>query len=171
MRLLLPSLLLFFYLLASLLWPLPYHPLIKAAAALVLLTLVLKYTLYEKIGGSFIAPDFPPWLLLILEVLYSAVVILAFLLVTKDCLALLLWLSRLFGSGLILPFTPGERSVGLVCSAMTLSLLGTWNAMKVPTVHTIEVILARLPAELDGFSIVQLSDLHMGILLNECPGG
>jgi len=165
MRLLFPSLVLFFYVLVSLLLSLPYQPFIKVVAASVLLILVLKYTIYETIGGSFIAPDFPPWLLLIMEVLYSALVILAFLLVMKDCLALLLWLSRLFGSGQHLPFTPGGRGIGLLGTAIALSLFGTWKALQVPNVHTIEVTLPRLPAELDGFSIVQLSDLHIGILL------
>jgi hypothetical protein len=119
----------------------------------------------EKLCGSFIAPSFPPWLLLFMEVLFSTMVILVFLLAIKDLLALILWLSRFFGSGRHLPFTTGIRGVGLLCAAFMLSLYGTRQAMRVPDVHTIEVTLPRLPTELDGFSLVQLADIHVGVFL------
>ncbi len=167
MRLFLPTLILYIYIVASLIWTLPGMLLVKGLAAAVLFIISLKYTIYETVGGSFLAPAFPPWLLLIMEVLYSTMVILAFLLVVKDGLALLLWLAGLFGSSWQLPLTPGWRATWLVCAAFGLSLFGTWQAMRVPRVHTIEITLPRMPAELDGFSIVQLSDLHIGLLLKE----
>jgi uncharacterized protein len=165
MRLLFPSLVLFVYILVSLIWPMPCQQVVKALAAALLLSISLKYTIYETLGGSFIAPSFSPWLLLIIEVLYSTMVILVFLLAIKDFLTLILWLSRFFGSGWHLPFTIGIRDSGLLCAAFVLSLYGTWQAMRVPDVHTIEITLPRLPMELDGFSIAQLSDIHVGMLL------
>lgn len=165
MRLLFPTLILFLYILVSLIWSLPCLPQTKAVAAIVLLVIGLKYTIYEKIGGSFIAPAFPSWLLVLMEVLFSAMVILAFLLLVKDFLALLLWLGRHLGLSWHLPLTVGMRGLALVGAALLLSLFGTWQAMRVPDVRKIEVILPRLPAGLDGFSIVQLSDIHIGPLL------
>jgi uncharacterized protein len=165
MRLLFPTLILFFYILVSLILFLPCRPMVKTVAVLILLIVCLKFSIYETLGGSFIAPRFSPWVLLTMEVLYSAVVILAFLLVVKDFLALLLWLSRYFGSEWYLPFGSGSRGIGLVCTAFALSLFGTWQAIRVPEVHTIEVSLPKMPAELNGFSIIQLSDLHVGIFL------
>ncbi len=165
MRLAIPTLLLFFYIVASLIMLLPCRPWIKVAAASALLVIGMKYIFYEKIGGSFIAPDFPPHLLLAMEFFYSAMVILAFLLLAKDCLALLLWVSRYLGSSWQLPFTSAIRGGGLVFTALIISLYGTWQAIRVPDVHTVEIALPGLPAELDGFSIVQLSDIHIGPLL------
>jgi uncharacterized protein len=165
MRLLLPTLILFCYVLVSLVWPIPCRPVVKVLAIAVLLCITLKYTIYETLGHSFIAPEFPTWLLLIMEVLFSTLVILVFLLVMKDLLALGLWLSRFFGGDLHLPFTTGIRGAGLVGAAFFLALYGTRQAMRVPDVHTVEMVLPRLPAELDGFSIVQLSDIHIGLLL------
>lgn len=165
MRLAIPSLVLFLYIVASLIWFQPCRPTVKMAAGSVLFVIGLKYLLYEKIGGSFIAPDLPHSLLLSMEILYGAMVILAFLLLIKDSLALLLWLSRCLGSSWHLPFTDTMRSSGLVLTALGLALFGTWQAVKVPDVRTVEITLPRLPASLDGFSIVQLSDIHIEPLL------
>ena len=166
MRLALPTLALFLYIVASLIWWLPCRPWVKLAGGFALLAIGLKYLGYEKIGGSFIAPDFPPFLLLLMEFLYSAMVILAFLLLIKDCLALLLLISRWLGGSWHLPFTPAIRGGALACTALVLSLFGTWQSLRVPDVQTREIPLPGLPAELDGFTIVQLSDIHVGLLLN-----
>ncbi len=165
MRLAFPSLIIFTYIAVSLIAFLPGRTLIKAVAAVALLAVSMKYPIYVKIGGSFIAPDLPRPLLLTLEILYSSMVILAFLLLLKDGLALLLWLSRRLGSAWHLPFTPGIRSGGIVLAALVLGLYGTWQSLRVPDVRTVEITLPRLPTALDGFSIVQLSDIHIGPFL------
>jgi predicted MPP superfamily phosphohydrolase len=41
-------------------------------------------------------------------------------------------------------------------------VLGVWQARRGPRVLTVEVPLANLPAEFDGFKIAQISDLHVG---------
>ena len=165
MRLALPSLVLFIYLVVSLVAFVPCRPLVKTLVTLALFTVSLKYLIYERVGGSFIAPELPRFLLLAMEVLYSSAIILAFLLVVKDGLALLLWLSRWLGSSWYLPFSPAIRSVGLVLTALFLGIYGTWQSIRVPDVRTIEITLPKLPVSLDGFSIVQLSDIHIGPFL------
>ncbi len=165
MRLAIPSLVICIYLIASLIVFAPCRPLVKVVAGIALLAISQKYLIYEKIGGSFIAPDLPYPLLLSLEILYGFMIILAFLLVVKDGLALVLWLSRLLGSSWHLPFSPAIRSVGLVMAALVLAIFGTWQSLRVPDVRTIEITLTTLPESLDGFSIVQLSDIHIGPFL------
>lgn len=165
MRLALPSLILFSYLVSSLILFVPCRPLIKVVAAVVLLAVCLKFVIYEQIGGSFIAPQLPRPLLLTLEVLYGSALILAFLLVVKDSLALLLWLSRWLGSSWHFPVSPAALSGGLTLAAFTLGLFATWQALRVPGVRTVEITVPRLPESLDGFAIVQLSDLHIGAFL------
>jgi uncharacterized protein len=97
MRLAIPSLVLFLYIFASLICFLPCRPLVKVAAGIVFFVIGLKYLIYEQIGGSFIAPGLPHPFLLSMEVLYGAMVILAFLLLVKDGLALVLCLGRCLG--------------------------------------------------------------------------
>lgn len=165
MRLALPSFVLVLYIILSLVLWLPYRPWIKIAATLFCLLIGLKYIVYEKIGGSFIAPDFPSSMLLTMEFLYSTLVILVFLLVIKDGISLLLLISRWLGSPYHLPCPAGIRSTILVSAALALSLFGTWQSVSVPRVRSVDISLPGLPAELDGFSIVQLSDVHIGPLL------
>jgi len=165
MRLALPTLILFLYIVVSLILWLPCRPWLKIATASVFFVIGLKYIVYEKIGGSFIAPNFPSSLLLTMEFLYSAMVILVFLLVIKDFLFLLLLISRWLGGSWYLPFTPAVRSTLLVCTALGLSLFGTWQSLRVPRVHSVNISLPGLPPELEGFSIAQLSDVHIGPLL------
>jgi predicted MPP superfamily phosphohydrolase len=165
MRLAIPSLVLCIYIVVSLITFFPCRPLVKVVAGVALLAISQKYLVYEKIGGSFIAPDLPAPLLLTMEILYASMVILVFLLLIKDGLALLLWLGRCLGSSWHLPFSSAIQGSGLVLAALVLGIYGTWQAIRVPNVRTIEIALPRLPGRLDGFSIVQLSDIHLGPFL------
>jgi len=167
MRLALPSLILVSYIILSLIWWLPCRPWVKITAGFGFFAIGLKYLAYERIGGSFIAPDFSPPVLLTMEFLYSAMLILAFLLMIKDLVLLGLLFSRFLGGSWQLPFTPIIRAVGLIGTALMLSLYGTWQSLRVPDVQTREITFSGLPKALDGVSIVQLSDLHIGLLLKE----
>lgn len=167
MRLISIHLLFFCYVLFSLIRPLPWRWQAKTAATLVVLALSLKFSLYKLLGGSFISPGLPTWLLLDIEILFNAYLLLVCLLVFKDILILLLWINRRLGSHWHLPWTPGIRGAGMITLALTLSLFGTWQALQVPEVRTVTLTLPRLPPALDGLSIVQLTDLHVGPLLKK----
>jgi Predicted phosphohydrolases len=167
MRLTIATLALVVYIAASLIWRLPCRSWMKIAIGCALLVVGSKFILYDKIGGSFINPDLPLVLLLIMEWLYNTMIILAFLLLIKDSLSLLLLISRWLGTSWHLPFTPAVRGAGLLCMALFLAIFGLWQFMRVPDVHTVEIPLPGLPAELDGFAIVQLTDTHIGPLLKK----
>ena len=53
----------------------------------------------------------------------------------------------------------------VTCGALTASLCALVLALRPPTLRAVEVPLAGLPDSLDGFRIVQLSDIHIGPLL------
>lgn len=165
MRLALPSLLILVYILVSLVGPMPGRPATRIATGILLLAISLKYLIYEQIGGSFIAPDLPGPLLLLMELMYAAMVILFFLLLLKDGLALLLWLSRCLGASWQFPFSSVVRSVGIVSASLLLAVFGIWQSVRVPNVRTVEISLPRIPAALDNFSIVQITDIHIGPFL------
>lgn len=165
MRLAIPSLVLFGYVFVSLILFMPCRLPVKLAACAALFAICAKYAVYEIIGGSFIAPDLPRPLLLSMEALYAAMVILFFMLLIKDALAILLWLSRCLGTSWQLPLAPAVRCGGLAVAALVLAAFGTWQSLRVPEVRTVEVTLPNLPPSLDEFTIVQLSDIHIGSLL------
>lgn len=190
MRLAIPSLCLFLYVILSFVLPLPCRRLGRVAAAFAVLAVCLKYLAYEIFGGSFFAPELPRPLLLTQEALYASAVILFFLLLMKDGLAGLLWLGRRAGfawrhpfsppvriAGLLATgcppadlsleagFSPAVKSAGLLAIALSLGCWSTWQAVKVPGIRTMEISVPGLPAQLDGFSVVQITDIHIGSLL------
>ena len=69
MRLAIPSLCLFLYVILSFVLPLPCRRLGRLAAAFAVLAVCLKYLAYEIFGGSFFAPELPRPLLLTQEAL------------------------------------------------------------------------------------------------------
>lgn len=81
-------------------------------------------------------------------------------------LILLAWIviggARIFGQSL------NFKIVGLIVitCAIFYSLFGVWNVFH-PNVKNVEIELANLPAEWQGKTIVQLSDVHLGGVLGE----
>jgi len=59
--------------------------------------------------------------------------------------------------------TLATDSAGTVLSgALALTLWGAWQARRRPPVVTVQVPIAGLPAGLQGFTIAQISDIHVG---------
>lgn len=50
----------------------------------------------------------------------------------------------------------------VMTAAVGTSVVGTYEALRAQTVEEVPIELARLPAALDGFTIVQLTDIHIG---------
>ena len=168
MRLFLPSLIIWLYVSFSFLRLLPWSWPSKALVSLALLMASMKYLLYERLGGSFFAPVLPRTTLVIMEAAYTAVVILFVLLLLHDLFSLLCLLARRFGiSSCRLPFSRGSRATFLLLAALLLGIWSTWESIKVPRVHTVEIDIPRLPKTLDGFTLVQLSDIHIRIMLGK----
>jgi hypothetical protein len=59
----------------------------------------------------------------------------------------------------------GARAVGVLAIAFVAGAWGLRSALQPPERRRVEIPLARWPKELDGFRIVQISDLHIGPLL------
>jgi predicted MPP superfamily phosphohydrolase len=57
------------------------------------------------------------------------------------------------------------RALGVLALALVAGAIGILGARRPPTVQRIEHRLRRWPGELDGFRIVQISDLHFGAIL------
>ncbi len=55
----------------------------------------------------------------------------------------------------------GMFSAGVLAGAVLVLVLGSWRARR-PAVVRVDVPIAGLPVDLEGFRIVQLSDLHVG---------
>ena len=86
------------------------------------------------------------------------------------------WLNRVRtrGTSAVVPANP-ERRLFLSRVAATSALavgggvatFGTWRAFSPPAISEIPIKLPGLPKALDGFVIVQLSDIHVGAIIQE----
>jgi len=58
------------------------------------------------------------------------------------------------------------RAAVIVTLSTVLSSIGLYNGLQPPQIRRVEVVLPRLPKSLSGFRIVQISDVHIGPLLD-----
>ena len=114
----------------------------QAIWAMVILFCCSKFLCFKAFGGDEFTPDLPAAVIWIWDWLYSGAIILA-------ALALLTAFFRFRAKLWVLPIL-----------AWGLAAWGLYNGFCVPAVHEIELAYSDLPPSLDGYRIVQLSDLH-----------
>lgn len=114
----------------------------QAIWAMVILFCCSKFLCFKAFGGDEFTPDLPAAVIWIWDWLYSGAIILA-------ALALLTVFFRFRAKLWVLPVL-----------AWGLAAWGLYNGFCVPAVHEVELKYSNLPASLDGYRIVQLSDLH-----------
>lgn len=93
---------------------------------------------------------------------YLAMGVFSALLVLTLLRELLLLAAALLPPGWFQPRLPERSAQGVVVLAGLFSLIGLLNARRLAAVRRVDVPIANLPAALDGFRIVQLSDIHVG---------
>jgi predicted MPP superfamily phosphohydrolase len=99
------------------------------------------------------------WLSLGLMGLFSSLFVLS---VLRDAAGIVLALVAAAG-GPALPPSWADASAGAaVLLALAVTLAGLWNARRPARVKAVDVPLRDLPPALQGFRIVQISDLHVG---------
>lgn len=125
-----------------------------------------KYLIYEVFGGAFFCPDLPRWFILLMECLYGSLIILFFLLLFWDIYLAGNWILRRSGMPVPARLPTGYIRLGLAALALGLGVWATAESVAVPRIKNVVVRIANLPAALDGFRIAQLSDLHVGPILN-----
>lgn len=147
--------LLHLYIGARLLPALPWPLALKALAALWLAISTVS------MPAALLARRFEPpwgdrlsWLGMLAMGLFSTLLVLT---VLRELVLLACALAGWYPPGL-----PVWSAVATVALALLVSLLGYWNARRVARVVDVEVPIDGLPAALDGFTIAQLSDIHVG---------
>lgn len=128
-----------------------------------LMTLVLVVAVNrffsQLLLGSLDPIELPrPWIIA-LSWLFASVLMLAMLQMGLD---LVTALRSLAARRLVRP--PSRVRWIMAATALALSGLGVAQALRIPPVNTIKVAIPDLPADLDGYRILQLSDLHISNL-------
>ena len=114
----------------------------QAIWTMALLLCFSKFLCFDAFGGHPFNPDLPAAVILTWDWLYSGAMILS-------ALGLFTVFFRLRAKMWLLPIV-----------AWGLSAWGLYDGLRVPDVHEVELTYADLPSSLDGYRIVQLSDLH-----------
>ena len=130
----------------------------------VLLLLIAEHHLVTRtFFGSMASPEVPGQVLVVLGWAFASLILLALLLLIRDLVGIVVWALRGRTGRVLLGGSRLGIALGLISTG--LSAVGVWQAIRVPDVKTMEIVLPRLPAELDGLRIVQLTDLHASRLL------
>ena len=82
--------------------------------------------------------------------------------VLRDALLLVLWLVSLGGLDVAWPVLRQASAIAVPALALLASAVGFWNARRRAPVVDVDIPIADLPPELEGYTIVQLSDIHVG---------
>jgi hypothetical protein len=133
-------------------------------AGLLLSALLIPLGLVGASAGRGVVPkawaDHASWLGFLLMGYFSSMLVLT---LARDAVLVALWLVEL-GSSAELPW-PALRA-GSVLAVLGLALLATlagfWGARRTAAVVRIDIPIKRLPKVLQGFTLVQISDLHIG---------
>ena len=150
------------YVITRVLWPLPWPLVVKVGIAVVLL-LAAQYHLWSRLSsGSVFAPEFPFWVVVLFNWAFGAILLLAIMQLAVDVVALASMLLP-GGGWAISPFTRYFVAV----AAMLLSAVAVQQAVRLPPVKDIEIAVENLPAGFDGYTILQLTDLHISRLFPE----
>ncbi len=145
---------------------LPVSRLWKILIALCIL-FIAEWGVITKFFGGWASPEIPRAIIILVGWATGAFILLLCFLILRDITAIAIWLGGKTG---LLPSTARigwQWSAGLCGLAMLLSLFGTWQGIKVPDVRQVHIKMRHLPKELDGFRIVQLTDLHATRLMHE----
>ena len=131
------------------------------AAVLVVSALIMPLGLMaSRVARPYLA-NLLTWAGLLFMGLFSSLFVLTLL---RDVALTLLWLaSAMFGG--VVPALQAFRAMSaeaVPLLGLLATLLGFWNARRTAAVVRVDVPLAGLPAALQGFTMVQLSDVHVG---------
>ena len=151
--------LVYLLILTRFIWPLQLPLSIKIAAAALALV-ALQFHRWSKLSsGSVFSPEFPRLVVAIFNWAFGAIVLLALLQLLLD-VGLLVGIP--FQGGIV--SAPDNVRYGLAALAAVAAAIGVHQAMRIPPMKDIEVGIHGLPRQFDGYTILQLTDLHISRL-------
>jgi predicted MPP superfamily phosphohydrolase len=147
------------YVMGRTIWPLPWLLGVKIAVAILVL-LASQYHLYSRISsGSVFVAEMPRSAIIVFNWAFSTILLLTLFQLLADLCALTLLLLPGHSSAI----TPGLR-YAMGAAAMVLAAVGVHAAIRVPPLQDVVAEIADLPQAFDGYTVLQLTDLHISPL-------
>jgi predicted MPP superfamily phosphohydrolase len=156
------SLLLHAYLALRLIPDLSAWPLAQGLAGLTLLasTVMLPLGLTARRFKSPLLADRMAWTGMLFMGLFSSLFVLTLL---RDAGLLLAWGGLALAPGAFsMDAATSDSAAAVALLGLLMTFVGFFNARRTAAVVRVDVPISGLPAELHGFSIVQISDIHVG---------
>jgi predicted MPP superfamily phosphohydrolase len=149
----------FLLILTRFLWPM-HLPLPVKVAALAMALVALQYHRWSRLSsGSEFAPEFPRPIVVLFNWAIGAIFLLALLQLLLD---LGLVAGMLFRGGIV--SAPDDVRYGMAALAAVAAAIGVQQATRIPPLKDVEVAIPGLPRQFDGYTILQLTDLHISRL-------
>jgi predicted MPP superfamily phosphohydrolase len=140
-------------------WPLHLPLWVKIVAA-ALAVVALQYHRWSKLSsGSIFSPEFPRPVVALFNWAIGAVFLLALLQLLLDVVLLL---GLLVTGGIV--SAPDSVRYSMAALAAVAAAIGVQQAMRIPPLNDIEIAIRDLPRQFDGYTILQLTDLHLSRL-------
>ena len=163
------AMVLFGYIVCSMILPLKISRKYKAAAAFAVFVIAQKNGILRRIGGGlFFSPETPRWLLIIVAFLYGILFFSAAFLLFKDIVCIAVWKILSYRKIVNSKFPCGLAACVILGLSVILSAYSLWEGLNTPPVKYVEMKFDRLPAEFDGFKVAVLADLHASAI-NQSP--
>jgi predicted MPP superfamily phosphohydrolase len=156
-------LLAFVYVAVRFIAPLPWSVGARVALGGAMLLVSKHHLIQHWVFGSMFSPEVPRLLIVLVGVLFCAFGFLFVMVVGADVLLIAARLARRKPAFAARMRTQARYAAAV--AALILSVVGVTQSIRVPKVHRVELTVRDLPPALDGFRLVQLTDLHISRLL------
>ena len=147
------------YVVARTVLPLPWAIGVKIAVALILL-IASQFHYWSRLSsGSVFAPEFPRPIVILFNWVFGAIALLAVFQIVLDLTGLVAMIGGVGGIG---TWIEARYAIGI--AAFVLAAFGVRQAIGVPKLRDVTIAIPALPAAFDGYTLVQLTDLHISRL-------
>jgi len=151
------------YVVIRFLWPMPWPKWIKALIAITLMVVFQHSYLSLLVFGTMFSPEVPRTVMIAVNWLAGSILFLAILQLALDVISLVTAAIR--RRSIRVPAAV-RYAIGVV--ALSTAAFAVSQAIRVPPVKEMEIRIKNLPAEFDGYRMIQLTDLHLSRLF-EAP--
>jgi uncharacterized protein len=149
----------FLLILTRFIWPLQLPLSVKIVMAALALVALQFHRWSRLSSGSEFSPEFPRPVVVLFNWAFGTIVLLALLQLFLD-VGLLLGIL-IYGG---IASAPDGVRYGIAALAAVAGAIGVHQAMRIPPLKDIEVSIRGLPRQFDGYTILQLTDLHISRL-------
>ncbi len=147
------------YVITRFLLPLPWTGAVKILISLVLL-IASQFHFWSRLSsGSVFAPEFPRPIIILFNWASGAILLLMVFQLALDLATLIALVFWHVDAAILIQ---ARYAIGII--AIALAIWGTLQAIRVPPLRDVTIIVANLPEAFAGYRLVQLTDLHISRL-------